>query len=216
MNKEEKMSKAILTIDDGPTSQTVKIIDWLFERGVQPIMFFTGTDFEKNYEAGIYALRRGAIAGNHSLSHRHFSELSFEEGIEEIKAQEKNLERLYKDSNVKRTKKLFRFPYGDKGGKNAEAFQKFLKAEGFEKGRDGSGERDWLWTFDFEEYKMQWNEGWTFEMSRKKIFEKTFNEISPRVLLIHDHPQSNKFEEGYFFKLIEAALESGVEFERPF
>ena len=88
------------------------------------------------------------------------------ECMEEIEKCEIVLERLYKDSGVERVFRPFRFPYGNKGGDNKNALQKYLKEKGFQKVDDTHITYPWwrensldtdidtFWTFDFEEYKI--------------------------------------------------------------
>ncbi len=70
-------------------------------------MFFPGDKMERRPEVDI---------GNHSFSHPYFSELSFEECTEQILSTEV----------IERRHKLFRFPYGDKGGEHKDRLQEFL------------------------------------------------------------------------------------------
>lgn len=70
------MSKAYLTIDDVTTENTPNIIDYLSDKGITPILFSVGQLIERHWNEAIYALKKGAIIGNHSYSHPHFSELT--------------------------------------------------------------------------------------------------------------------------------------------
>ena len=62
----------------------------------------------------IYAIRKGFVIGNHSYSHPKFSDISIEECLEEISKTDLIIDRLYKEANVKRGKKYFRYPKGIK------------------------------------------------------------------------------------------------------
>lgn len=180
------MSKAILTIDDISTNYTLDIIDYLTEKRIKPIMFSVGQNVEQHFEEAIYALSKGAIIGNHSYSHPHFSELTVEEGIDEIRKQEEVVERLYKVAGVERKFKIFRFPYGDKGGNNKEAIQAFLKENKFCRIDDSNINLDWyteqmlnkeidiLWTFDFEEYRLNNNDGFTYDSIIHLVFFSSY------------------------------------------
>ena len=81
------MINAVLTIDDIASKNTPALVDYLVEKGIKALMFAVGTHVEKYPENVIYALGRGMIVGNHSYSHPNFAEISFEEGIKEIKKQ---------------------------------------------------------------------------------------------------------------------------------
>ena len=127
------MIKALLTIDDISSENTTAIVDYLVEKGITAIMFAWGENVERLPEAAEYALKKGMIVGNHSYSHPHFSELSFEEYVNEIEKNEEILNKIYQSAGVERKYRPFRFPYGDKGGDNKEALQKYLFEKGFDK-----------------------------------------------------------------------------------
>ena len=120
------MFSALLTIDDIASKNTPAIIDYLDEKKIPVIMFAWGENVERYHDAALYALKKGIIVGNHSYSHPHFSELTFEECVKEIEKCEAILDDLYKEAGVERRFRPFRFPYGDKGGDNKEAIQKYL------------------------------------------------------------------------------------------
>ena len=144
-------------------------------------MFAWGENIEKHYENAIYALKNGMIVGNHSYSHPAFSKLSFEQAVEEIVKNELVLDKLYKDAGVERRFRPFRFPYGDKGGNNKNALQDYLLKNGFDKVCDTQLKYDWwkergldkdidtLWTFDFAEYLIRKDSGFTLEDVWKRI-----------------------------------------------
>ena len=74
------------------------------------------------------------------------------------------MNKLYKDAGVERKYRPFRFPYGDKGGVNKDAYQKYFRENGFSKLDDREislkywaeekldKDIDTFWTFDFAEY----------------------------------------------------------------
>ena len=68
-----------------------------------------------------YAIKNGVIVGNHSYSHPHFSALDMAECTAEIHQCECLLDQLYREAGIRRLCRPFRFPYGDKGGKNKAA-----------------------------------------------------------------------------------------------
>jgi peptidoglycan/xylan/chitin deacetylase (PgdA/CDA1 family) len=227
------MSKAYLTIDDGPTKNTKAIMDFLISKNIIPIMFFDGIQIIKAREQGIYAIQKGAIVGNHSFTHPHFSDLDLDESICEIELQQEQIDLLYKDAGVIRKYKLFRFPYGDKGGKNKNALQEYLKKSGFSKFDDSKIKYPWyydegldkdidiFWTFDFLEYKLASCES-TFAHILNKI-----NDMNPKkggillkpdeynIVLIHDHEDTEEVYPNYFNKIINYVLYHGVEFIKP-
>lgn len=169
------MITAYLTIDDIPTKQTPKIIDFLVSLDIKPIMFCWGQRLEECRNEAIYALKKGAILQNHSYSHPHFSELSFEEAKKEILRNEEILESIYMEAGIERPYKLFRFPYGDQGGENKSIIQRFLREQGFahiddrafdnmmyvQKGQ--KEDTDVYWTFDYAEYNIRPGSSFKFD-----------------------------------------------------
>lgn len=228
------MIHAILTVDDISTKNTKMIVDYLNEKKITAVMFAWGELIENHYENAIYALQHGMIIGNHSYSHPHFSELSLEEAIEEIEKNEEILDKLYKDAGVERKYRPFRFPYGDKGGKNKEALQEYFVTHGFDKLNDKQIPYEWwkqmgldkdidtLWTFDFMEYCIRPNSGFT----KENVFERIENrnpedgaalleDGGSHILLIHDHEETEDLVPGYFKMFIDYVLEQGVIFDKP-
>lgn len=228
------LNKAYLTIDDGPTVHTGRYLEFLKGKGITPVMFFLGKHIENCREQGINAIKQGAVIGNHSYSHPHFSDLSFEECILEIEQDEVLLEGLYQEAGVERTHKLFRFPYGDKGGENKELLQRYFKEQGFSRIDDSVINYDWyakeglnkdydfFWTFDFAEYQIAHRSEFTFEdvLQRMEDMAPTNGAafLAPGVhnlVLIHDHPETESVVPHYFEDLITRSMEAGVVFVDP-
>ena len=174
------------------------------------------------------------IVGNHSYSHPAFSSLSMKECMEEIEKCEIVLERLYKDSGVERVFRPFRFPYGNKGGDNKNALQKYLKEKGFQKVDDTQITYPWwrensldtdidtFWTFDFEEYKIRQGSEFTKESVWKKMHDTNpesgavlFAENNRHILLLHAHDETEEMLPEYYKSFIEHLLENGLVFEEP-
>jgi peptidoglycan/xylan/chitin deacetylase (PgdA/CDA1 family) len=70
---------------------------------------------EKNPDEVIYAIKNGFLIGNHSYNHPNFSEISLDECYQQIKKTDDLINSFYKETNIIRKYKLFRFPYADKG-----------------------------------------------------------------------------------------------------
>jgi hypothetical protein len=142
---------------------------------------------------------------------------------------------IYKEAQCKRVAKVFRYPYGDKGGMNKASIQNYLKTAGFNR-IDPNGityswyyemgldrDLDVLWTFDFEDYKLSKGEnGISKDGILKRISEKEpfwggslQNEHSHDILLIHDLPKSNTFYHGYFTDILDNVRNRGITFRRP-
>lgn len=228
------MIKALLTIDDISSENTTAIVDYLVEKGITAIMFAWGENVERLPEAAEYALKKGMIVGNHSYSHPHFSELSFEECVNEIEKNEEILNKIYQSAGVERKYRPFRFPYGDKGGDNKEAIQKYLSEKGFDKVDDTKipfkswkengldKDIDTLWTFDFAEYNIREGSGFT----EKDVMDR-INYIDPEtgegllvdgtqhLILLHAHDITEELVPEYYKHFIQYLLDNGVEFIEP-
>jgi len=228
------MIHAYLTIDNGASPNTPSYLSFLSSKGIRPILFFWGQRLEKSYTEGIQALQMGAIVGNHSYTHPAFSKISLEECLQEIEAQEALLNRLYRDAGVPREQKLFRFPYGDKGGSNAENLQYYLKKEGFHRIQDALITYPWyqaqgwhrdtdvMWTFDLMEYRLPHDASFTFEDILRHIDDShpekggsLYDADQQQIILIHDHPETEAKHPGYFTELIQSLLDAGVQFDPP-
>ena len=228
------MNSALLTIDDIASKNTPAIVDYLNEKRIKAIFFATGQNVERYYEEALYAVKNGMIVGNHSYSHPAFSSLSMKECMEEIEKCEIVLERLYKDSGVERVFRPFRFPYGNKGGDNKNALQKYLKEKGFQKVDDTHITYPWwrensldtdidtFWTFDFEEYKIRQGSDFTKESVWEKMHDTNpesgavlFAENNRHILLLHAHDETEEMLPEYYKSFIEHLLENGLVFEEP-
>ncbi len=228
------MNSAVLTIDDIASRNTPAIVDYLEEKGIRAILFATGRNVERFYEEAKYAVKKGMIVGNHSYSHPAFSKLSMAEAVEEIEKCEAVLNRLYQDSGMPRLYRPFRFPYGDKGGKNKEKLQQYFNNHGFHKVNDRHIPYPWwkengldrdvdtLWTFDFEEYRMNGDPEFTKESIWQKMHNASpetgaalFGEDNRHILLLHAHDETEALLPGYYRLFIDHLLENGVTFDEP-
>lgn len=226
---------AYLTIDDGPSEHTEEYLTYLRANSIPAIMFFIGEHINRFPDIAVSAIRSGIIVGNHTMSHPRLSTCSFKAAIDEIEQTESLIEDIYRKAQCQRPCKLFRFPYGDKGGRNSEKFQTYLKESGFKK-IDPSGisypwyyemmidrSNDILWTFDFEDYKLSRK---TPEITEEEILchirnkeplhgGSLHNVLSHDILLMHDLPKSNKRIEGYFTRILDHVRQVNVTFEMP-
>ncbi len=229
------MIHAVLTIDDIASKNTPAFVDYLCEKKIPFLMFAWGQRVEEHYENALYALKKGAIIGNHSYSHPFFSKISLEEAIEEIEKNEEILNKLYKDAGVERKYRPFRFPYGDKGGENKDALQKYFREHGFHKVKDTQipyaiwkemgldKDIDTFWTFDFGEYEIRPGSGVTIE----NILERT-RQVNPElgkslltdtegshIIIIHAHDETEELVPEYYRILIDHLLDNGFVFDAP-
>lgn len=228
------MNTALLTIDDFSSKNTPAIVDYLKEKGIKIIFFAEGRKVEQFYEEAKYALKNGMLVGNHSYSHPAFSSISVEEGIAEIEKCEKVLDKLYADCGVERIYRPFRFPYGDKGGANKEAYQKYFKENGFHKVDDTQFIYSWwkenglntdidtFWTFDFGEYMIRPGSDFTKESVWKRMHDENpqsgavlFAENNHHILLLHAHDETEEMLPEYYKQFIDHLLENGLVFDEP-
>lgn len=228
------MSRAVLTIDDIASENTKAIVDYLCEKHIKAVLFAVGENVEKYFDEAVYALQKGMLIGNHSYSHPSFSKLSLGEGIAEIEKNEAVLARLYEKAGVERSVKVFRFPYGDKGGGNHKALQAYLREHGFSKLSDAQvtfpwylengmhGDVDTFWTFDFGEWQIREGSGFTADSVFARIHdseaasgESPLKEGSRHILLLHAHDETEALLPEYYRIFLDCLLESGVEFEEP-
>ena len=228
------MIQAILTIDDIPSENTYSIVDYLNANMIPAIMFAVGNRIEKTPAPAVYAIQHGIIVGNHGYAHPHFSELTVQEGIQDIEKCESLLDQLYSQAGVKRTFRPFRFPYGDKGGTNKAAFQAYLSSHGFNKVNDAQIPYPWwreqgldrdidtLWTFDFAEYNIR--EGSHFTMDdvwarvrnpSPEIGAALFSPDGRHILLLHAHDDTEALVPKYYALLLDDLLRNHVQFVAP-
>jgi peptidoglycan-N-acetylglucosamine deacetylase len=219
------MKGVYLTIDDGPSEVFFEKLEFLADKQIQCIWFCSGSKLaEKDITKAISA---GHILANHAFSHPHFSEISLEQAKGEILKTEELLRAAYRQANVKRAFKLFRFPYGDTGGEHKIELQAFLKAQGFSKPpfkqvtyRWWPSSYDVFWTFSFQD--------WIFKSGPMQGFESIqdiFRHIktphhnsggslvtgsSNEVLVLHDHKQNTD----EFKQIINRCLELKLRFLR--
>src|SRR5690554_1785590 len=118
------MKKAILTIDDAPSSDFKYKVAVLQELNVPAVFFCTGSLIRKREQDLIEAIHAGFILGNHSYNHYHFSKLSLKQCERQITKASALIDRVYRLAGVDRPVKWFRFPYGDKGdGRMGNVFE---------------------------------------------------------------------------------------------
>ena len=228
------MSKAYLRIDDSPSKITPDFVDYLSEKGIKPVVFAIGEKIEKYFDQAVYAVQKGAVLGNHSFSHKSFSKISFDECKKEIEKCEIMLDKLYSMAKVERKYKIFAFPYGDKGGENKTLLQSYFKSNGFCRLNDEAIGFDWykqydlhkdadaFWTFDFAEYLLPRENGYTYESILERIHDKSpktggalLEDGSNHIVMIHDHEQTDSFMPEYYKTILDYVIDCGVEFIEP-
>ena len=214
-----------LTIDDAPSTDFLNKLDFLTERGIFAIWFCQGNFLEARPEMAIEAIKRGHWIGNHSYSHPHCSELPVDQIFAEIRATDAVIRDLYKRADLPRPHKLFRFPFGDKGGARRSDIQGLLPAVGFQQPpfrdvtyapyleRGYAADADCAWTVESYEYRVPSADD-NLALLRAP-HDRTGGSIddasSADILLIHDHPATTQL----FIQIIDRLMRSGVEFTLP-
>lgn len=228
------MIKAVLTIDDIASDNTSALVDYLVEKEIPVLMFAVGEHIEKYPENVVYALQHGMVVGNHSYSHPDFAEISYEEGIREIEKCEELLNDIYKEAGAERKFRPFRFPYGSKGGDNKELYEQYFRDKGFNKLDDRNIAYPWwketglykdidtLWTFDFAEYRIRPDSGFTMDDVMKRVHDDKpesggvlLEDGTYHIILMHDHEETLAMVPGYYKIMLEHVMENGVTFVKP-
>ena len=125
--QEPEKKKIYLTIDDGPRNYMEEILEVLGEN--KAVFYIVGEQIKtkKGFELACKALTQGHILGNHSYSHPQFSKISLEKAKNEILKTDILINEAHMITEIPRTHKLFRFPYGTRNKKAEE----FLKEQEF-------------------------------------------------------------------------------------
>jgi peptidoglycan/xylan/chitin deacetylase (PgdA/CDA1 family) len=219
-----KQKRIYLTIDDAPSDDFKKKVDFLHERKIQAIFFCLGKLLEEKEADILYAISKGFVIGNHSYNHPSFSKISLNEAKNQIKKTDSIINNLYKKAGIKRTLNFFRFPYGDKGDKNKEVIQDFLRKLNYKQPKFKgitydyfyefklNKDLDVFWTFDFEEYSKK---DWKLILEKMncenpKLGGSLMNNNSSDIILIHDHTETTNI----FFKIVEELLNRKMIFEK--
>lgn len=144
------MKEILLTIDDGPSPDTQRLVDFLIARKIPTILFFIGEKMETYPDVVDYVIQSGVPIGNHTYNHPAMSTLSLEDAIQQIKQTEEIINAAYQRNDQQRAHKLFRFPYLDLGGAKRSEIMQYLTKDGFEQVQ--SQFVTYLW---FDEYRTE-------------------------------------------------------------
>ena len=195
---------AYLTIDDAPSKDFRRKVDYLLFKKIPAIFFCEGELLNKRPKVVIYAIKKGFIIGNHSYNHQLFSDLTLKQCFGQIKKADEIIDKLYEKAGVKRPAKLFRFPFGDKGGLmheevfkrytgkgkiRKEKIQDFLRKLGYTQPKfkgitysyyNKAGllkDVDWNWTYDCFDHTIFDPEPTFGIKSLKNIFERMEEDV---------------------------------------
>jgi len=170
---------AYLTIDDVPSTDFIRKVDYLSSKEIPAIFFCVGEKTKQQLDQIVEAIQHGFVIGNHAYQHQHFSNLPLEVCFNQIDQAHEVVALAYEKAGVPWEHKYFRFPYGDKGGLQYDDvfspyegegalrkkwLQDHLRGLGYSQSSfDGitykyyrdSGlldDIDWHWTFDVREW----------------------------------------------------------------
>lgn len=223
------MSKVVyLTIDDGPSNDFQMKVDFLLKNNILAILFCRGDSLSEHKEDVVYAIKKGFVIGNHAYDHSFFSKLTLEQCYEQILNTDKLIYQLYQLADVVRPMKMFRFPFGDKGGKNESDLQSFLKNQGFQQPLFNNIKYEWylrndvdvFWTFDTKDWGLIEDvpdiksvDDVILRLKDENPVEggSLLNSDSDDIILIHDHEQTTV----EFFQIIYEMLKMDLEFKLP-
>lgn len=111
------MPDAYLTIDDSPSKNSDRLVDFLVERGVPAIFYVRGEFMEtsEGFTRIVRAIDKGFLIGNHSYGHERTSAAGFEEQTARIVKTQGLIDKAYATAEQKQPVKTFRFPHMDRG-----------------------------------------------------------------------------------------------------
>lgn len=221
------MSKGIyLTIDDAPSQHLQTKVDFLAARGIPALFFCRGDSIQPHKESLIQAIQKGFWVGNHAYSHPYFSQISFEECMDEVLKTEKLIHACYQAAGVPRPAKFIRLPYGDRGAgegaraaqtsveaEKVESIQKFLQEEGFQPLTFltiNDPMIDAYWTWNSEDYKRVFIENPTLYEEALQLYWRLSNR-PVEVILLHDFQNNHHL----FERTMQFLLGKKVSFLKP-
>lgn len=194
------LRKVYLTIDDAPSMHLEKKVAFLKHHRIPALFYARGESIEKHPKQIIHAIQNGFLIGNHSYTHPYFSTLSLKECMDEIIKTEQWIDDCYAATNIKRTHKIIRFPFADRGaGANARPptndankikvfeLQSFLKEHHFTalKFQGTTPFIDSHWDWDTEDYKTKHIADTNLYIHTMQRFVDNYKK-EVAVLLLHD------------------------------
>lgn len=171
------MKNILLTIDDGPSADTKRLVDFLATKEIPVIMFFIGEKMEKYPDEVDHVIQSGVVIGNHTYTHPAMSTLSLEDAIRQIEKTEEIIDAAYQRNAQPRTHKILRFPFLDTGGANQPALMKYLAEQGFK-----HLESDFVTYKWFDNFRLAPHIGGTFHCADWELWSNPENFGIPEML----------------------------------
>ncbi|ELZ22253.1 polysaccharide deacetylase [Halosimplex carlsbadense 2-9-1] len=209
------MTTAYLTVDDAPSATLPEKLAVLDDYGVTALFLCEGRRLADHADHARQAVEAGHLLGNHAYDHNHASDIAVEEFADEVDRTEAAIDEVYADAGVERPTKVFRFPFGDKGGDRAAKFQTVLAERGFRPPNaelidydfwaEQAGDRDWFWTVDVEDYNVDTKAGLAENVAEADRLDGDSNDI----LLFHDGGNAPEQFEHYLHLLDERGVTFG-------
>lgn len=228
--------KAYLTIDDSPSADTERLVDFLTARQIPAILFVRGKLLEQNPRAIEYAIEKGLRIGNHSYAHKPADEMEPQDWADDLELCDHLIEAAYRRAGHERPAKYYRFPYIDRGdgekieridttsiveNDKTQRLQDYLHEQHFyqpfRKMPRGYPKRahDCLYTYTARDWMLNaTHRGKHAIKTREDLIARAAGDLGlqsadhPHILLLHDQP--GLFEETC--ALIDYFCENGFEF----
>lgn len=156
----------LLTIDDGPSSQSSDIVKTLTDANIHAIFFINGTNIKAHPDALKQEFAAGNMIGNHTWDHKNLHLIKDDTAKKEI---DMNTDIIVKETGVKPI--FFRSPFG--------ALTTFAK---------DYTEKEGMFPFNWSDAALDWEKN----TKDKKVFiANVIKGIGPgSIILMHEHPWS--------------------------
>lgn len=179
---------AYLTIDDGPSKHSNKLIEILDRYKVPATFFLIGSNVKLYPEYVKQFHERGDYVGMHSMTHDYNKLYKQGEVVSEMKAVQQQIHDLTSE-----TPNLFRCPYGTNPGLTKPLRDQAVKA----------GLKTWDWTIDSND--------WRYQSNPPKIVQEIKRQLKRPVEIILIHDKKGTIEA--LPQIIETVSAAGYEFE---
>ncbi|MGH1398857.1 MAG: polysaccharide deacetylase family protein [Alphaproteobacteria bacterium] len=210
------MPKAYLTIDDSPSPDTEKLVDFLVAREIPAILFVRGALMEQNPRAIEYAIKNDILIANHSYAHIPAGEMEPQDWADDLELCDHLIEAAYRRCDKARKIKLYRFPYIDRGdgikieqcdkttineNEKTQVLQDYLHSyafrQPFKRTPPGYPRKasDCLYTFTSRDWMLNDKHRGKHEIKTREDLiaridedQGLMNEVNHQILLFHDQP----------------------------
>lgn len=166
VNPDANKKVVLLTIDDGPSAQSLDIINILAKQNVKAIFFINGMNHKAHTEAIKKEYEAGHTIGNHTWSHQNLKKITEEKAKKEI---DSNSILIEKETGLAPI--FFRAPYG--------ILSPFAKKHTEEKG---------MLVFNWSDSALDWEKS---SRDKKVFINNITKSLRPgSIILMHEHTWS--------------------------